>query len=63
MQEERKWYESKSIWLAIIMATAAVLADPAVIAAIPLAWLPKITLAGAVLAVVVRILTNKPLGS
>lgn len=58
----KPWYTSKTIWLAVLTALAALLADPGVVAAIPLDWLPKVTLAGSVVAVILRVLTTKPLG-
>lgn len=55
-----KWYLSKTLWLALLTAAAALLADPDVLAVLPAAWLPKITLASAVAAAVVRLVTRGP---
>ena len=60
-EEAKSKWESRTVWLGVLTLAAAMLADPSVLAVIPLAWLPKITATAAIIAIVLRFLTTQPI--
>lgn len=60
--EPKPWWHSKTVWLGILTAVSAVLADPNLFAVLPKEWAPKIALIAGVVGICLRLATSQPVG-